>query len=59
MEDIEYLNGDRMTEKRLMIKLSVPCECGGTLKRHSSYTGQIYWYCNKCNKRIDGDEFND
>ena len=24
-----------------MIKLSVPCECGGTLKRHSSYTGKI------------------
>ena len=46
-----------MTKK--MIKLSIPCECGGTLKRHSSYTGKIYWYCSKCNKRINGDKFND
>lgn len=46
-----------MTEK--MIKLSVPCECGGKLKRHLSYTGKIYWYCNECNKRIEGDSLND
>lgn len=46
-----------MTKK--MIKLSVPCECGGTLKRHSSYTGKIYWYCNECNKRIEGNNLND
>lgn len=48
-----------MTEKRLMIKLSVPCKCGGILKRHHSYTGKIYWYCSKCNQRIEGDVFND
>ena len=48
-----------MTEKRLMTKFSVLCICGGTLKRHSSYTGKIYWYCSKCNQRIEGDEFND
>lgn len=42
-----------------MIKLFVPCECGGTLKRHLSYTGKIYWYCNECNKRIEGDDLND
>lgn len=42
-----------------MIKLSVPCECGGILRRHPSYTGKIYWHCTKCNKRIEGDYFND
>ena len=42
-----------------LIKFSVPCICGGTLKRHISYAGQIYWYCSKCNRRIEGDEFND
>ena len=47
----------RMTGK--MIKFSVPCSCGGTLKRHRSYTGQIYWYCSECNRRIEGDEFNE
>lgn len=46
-----------LTDK--MIKFAIPCECGGTLKRHSSYTGKIYWYCSKCNRRIEGDEFND
>lgn len=46
-----------MTKK--MIKLSVPCKCGGTLRRHSSYTGKTYWYCIKCNKRIEGDDPND
>lgn len=43
-----------MTDK--MIKFAIPCECGGILKRHSSYTGKTYWYCSECNKRIDGDD---
>ena len=62
-EKIEQLKkeNNKLHTKRSskMIKFSVPCKCGGTLKRHSSYTGHIYWYCSECNRRIEGDEFND
>lgn len=45
-----------MTGENNMIKMQIPCKCGGILKRHHSYKGKIYWYCSKCNSRYDGDE---